>query len=272
MQQARKTDLTLFIKLLKGHRPFGMLGLAFTGLGLFVMLPLIVVISASITEPYQNYDIDAILNHGTNYEAIITDKHVLGNVSINNESPVEFSYTYTTGGKVVHDKLQTMDLEKAQAIAIGSSVKIKAYNGESVITGLKSFSFPIQYLFMLPGTFFILGSVFLTINLIPALKNFRLYKNGTVRDATLITLYPYSYSMSYRNVQKVIKVEYSFTGRTGQKMFGDSVTNDFLFYNERRAGDTINIFTDPEDESKNTIVPRPESIRYNWNIWPENNA
>jgi len=264
--QSRNVNVSLFLKLLKGWRPFGILGLVFTCLALFVLLPITIVISTSINEPYQNYNAEDIVKNGIEKQAVITDIKTISNVSVNNANPVELTYNYDLAGKNITDKFMTIDLDKVNRMNIGDTVPIKAYNNESVITILEPFSFPIYLFLLLPGGFLLIGSIFLLIGLVPALKNFRLYKYGVLREATLVATSPYTYSMSYRNVQQVIKLEYSFKGRNGETIYGNSITNDFLMFNEKKLGDTIKIFVDANDESKNVIAPRVEALKYNWNI------
>lgn len=267
MQQARKTDFALFFKLLKGHRPFGIIGLIFTCLSLFVLLPLILTITSTVSEPYQSYDTETIRNKGTQQEAVVTNVREIGNVSVNGSSPKELSYTYKTGGKTLNDKFQTLDLSLVDTIPVGSTVQIKTYNNESVILGLEPFIMPVQIFYGIPGIFLLVGSIFLLIGLLPALKNYKLYKYGVVKDAVIASMAPYTYSMSTRhNIKQGVKIDYYFTGRNGQKIFGKSVIDDYSVLHEKKSGDTIKIFTDPKDELKSTVVPRLENLKYDWHI------
>lgn len=241
------------------------MGIIFISMSVFVILPLIITISAAVIQPYEKYDFEAINKNGKVAEATVTSVEPMTNVSVNGQHPIVVAYTYTEGGSTVSDKFQTFDLEKAGNLNTGDTLAIKVYNGESAIVAMDPYSFPVYLFLLMPVPFFLVGTVFLLIALIPALKKYRLYKTGIVKDAEIVSMAPHS--MGLRTVhQHRLLVNYFFTGRNGAKVFGECVTDEYSLLHEKKSGDGIKIFVAQDDETKSCLIPRMESLKYNWNI------
>ena len=266
MRKERNVPFAVFFKLFKGRRPFGLIGLIFTCLSLFVFLPLVTYITLSTREPYENYDLEEIQKDGIEKTATITSLDPLTNVSINGANPVVISYSYEMHGMPISDKFQTMDLKKVNALHPGDKVTIRTLNKQSYITGFEPYSLPVLLFFLMPLIFFIVGISFFLLGLLPALKLRNLYRYGIVKDATIISMAPYNYLSTNRRVNQAVKIDYYFTGHNNTKIFGDSATDEYSILNEKKSGDVVKIFVDEQDESKNCLVPKLEALKYNWDI------
>jgi len=189
------------------------------------------------------------------------------NVSVNGQNPKLISYEYDNNGQTISDKFETFDLEKTADFSVGSNAEILSYNNQSVIKGLKPFSFPFGVFFILPAIFLIIGLVFLFIGFFPALKKFNLYKNGVIKEANIISIVSDTGGgLTVKGWRQNFLVNYYFPDEFGQKIFGKSTTKDLLILNEKKAGDTIKIFVDESDNGKSCLVPKLEAMKYNWSI------
>ncbi|RAR47329.1 hypothetical protein [Flavobacterium lacus] len=261
----REVTFSNLITLIKSRRPFSILGIVFVFSSLFIILPSILFMTKSFIEPYEKYDFEKIEQNGTEINAKITDLRPVNNVTINGEHPLRISYEYLENGLTKSDKFQTMDLEKTNAMKIGSEIKIKTFENQSKIQNLESFTFPFYVFYILPLIFFILGSIFSFIGLIPALRDYNLYKNGVVKEATLISMVPNS-GLPISGIGQSILINYYYENRNGQKIFGKSKTTDFSIMVEKKVEDKIKVFVSENDETKSCLVPKLEALKNNWKI------
>ena len=178
---------------------------------------------------------------------------------------MRISYEYLEKGLTKSDKFQTMDLEKTNEMKIGSEIKIKAFENQSKIQNLESFTFPFYVFYILPLIFFILGSIFSFIGLIPALRDYNLYKNGVVKEATLISMVPNS-GLPISGIGQSVLINYYYENRNGQKIFGKSKTTDFSIMVEKKVEEKIKVFVSENDETKSCLVPKLEALKNNWKI------
>ncbi len=252
--------------LLKSRGPFALLGLVFVFIPMFILIPMLLVLSHTLGQPYERYDFDNIKRQGTAVAATITDIEPLTNVTMNGEHPRVISYTYPSEGGVAADKFQTMDLDKVSRLKTGDAIGIKTLGKESVIPSLEPFSFPLEFFFLLPGIFLLIGIPFLLIGLLPALRVYRLYKHGLVQDATVLGISTKTIRMSRANTQQVFVVSYEYAGLTGPKRLGESLTNDLLLVQEKKFGDKVKIFVSETDETNSCLVPRLEALKNNWQV------
>jgi hypothetical protein len=262
----RIVPFSTFWGLLKSRGPFGILGLVFVLMPLLILVPLLLVLSHTLSQPYERYDFEHITRQGTTAVASITSVEPLTNVTINNEHPRVISYTYPGAGGAVADNFQTMDLDKVSRLKVGDTITIKTLGKESVIPSLEPFSFPFQFFFILPGVFLLIGIPFLLIGLLPALRDYRLYKRGLVQDATVLGISTKTIRMSRSSTQQAYVVSYEYAGLTTSKLVGESLTNDILLVQEKKFGDKVKIFVSETDETKSCLVPRLEALKNNWQI------
>jgi len=262
---ARKVSIFTLLKLFLRKKPFGPLGFGFIIMSIVGLFSMITIISNTDGAPYESYDNDNITNYGTEKDATITAINPITNVTVNGEHPVLISYNYTNATKTIEDKFETFDLKKAAGLKQGDSIKIKAYKNQSVITGLSPYGFPKEFIYLMPLPFLIIGTIFFLIALIPALRMFKLYKNGIVKEATIFSMMPQS-GLPISNLGKGVIVNYYYFGATANKIFGSTTTPDFSILHEKRPDDTIKIFVSETDETKSCMVPMQLAIKNNWKV------
>lgn len=261
----REVTFSNLIKLIKDRRPFSIIGIIFVLSSIFILLPSVLFMTKSFVEAYQKYDFKKIEQNGTEKNAKITDLRPINNVTINGEHPLKISYEFLENGVIKSDKFQTMDLEKTNEMKIGSEIKIKTFENQTKIQNLEPFTFPFYLFYILPFIFFVLGSVFSAIGLIPALRDYNLYKNGLVKEGTIIALTPNS-GLPITNIGQSILINYYYLAANGQKIFGKSKTTDFSIMTEKKAEDKIKLFVSENDETKSCMVPKLEAMKNNWKI------
>ena len=263
--EKRHVPVSALFTLLKGKRPFGIMGLIFTLFSLFVLLPLIIVIHSNLKEPFEKYDHAAIAQNGVEKDAVITAINPLLNVTDNGRNPVVISYDYSDNGKTVSDNFETIDLRKVDALKTGDTIKVKAYKGESAIQGLDAYSFPSEMFFMMPVTFFTVGFIFFLIGFIPAYKTYKLYQTGKVKEATVFSMFMDN-GLPVSNFGKGIIVNYYYFDSRSNKLFGTSNAKDLTVMHEMRPDDTIKIFVSETDETKSTLVPKKLAVKNGWRV------
>jgi hypothetical protein len=261
----REVTFSNLITLIKNRRPFSILGIVFVFSSIFILLPSILFMTNSFVEPYEKYDFAKIEQNGTEQNAKITDLRPVYNVTINGEHPLKISYEFIENGVTKSDKFRTMDLEKTNEMKIGNKIKIKTFENQSKIQNLESYTFPFYVFYIFPFIFFVLGSVFSFIGLIPAFRDYNLYKNGIVKEATLISMVPNS-GLPISGIGQSILINYYYENRNGQKVFGKSKTTDFSIMVEKKVEDKIKVFVSENDESKSCLVPKLEALKNNWKI------
>ena len=261
----RKVTFGNLITLIKNNRPFSTIGIIFVLSSLFIMLPSILFMTNSFVEPYEKYDFDKVEKNGSEQNAKITDLRSVNNVTINGEHPLKITYEYLDKGITKSDKFQTMDLEKTNEMIIGNEIKIKTFENQSKIEGLEPFTFPSYLFYFLPLIFFILGSIFSFIGLVPVFRDYNLYKKGIVKEATLISMVVNS-GLPISGRGQSILVNYFYENRSGQKIYGKSKTNDFSIMVEKKVEDKIKIFVSENDETKSCLIPKLEAMKNNWKI------
>lgn len=261
MDKRQVTKSTL-LKLIKSRGPIGFMGILFTAISVLVIFPITLSLSF-IGEPYERYDHDAIMEKGVLATATVISVSGMQNVSVNGRNPQVIAYRYENDGQKKTDRFQTMDLDKLDEIKKGSSISIKVLDGESTVTGLEPFRFPYFLFLVLPLIFLSIGVVFLVIGVVPALKTYRLYKNGDINEAQITAMVPNS-GLPITGIGRAVTVDYFYTGKSGSRIYGNSRTNDFSILGEKKAGDTVKIFVSPDDEKLSCLVPRAEAIRFNW--------
>jgi len=264
MENKRRVELSVLYKLLKAKRPFAIIGLIFTFLSIFVMFPLILILSATLKEPYEKYDFNAIKENGVEKKAKITDIASINNVTINGLHPDLISYEYNNKGQTISDKFETLDREITKSYEVGKVITVLSYNNQSVIKSLEPFGFPFGMFLIMPAIFLLIGIPFLLIGLIPALKTFNLYKTGIIMDANVVSIESNGGLIAFRGQQASFLVNYYFSDSIGGKVFGASSTTDYLILNETKAGDSVKIFVAENNNSKSCLVPRLEAAKYNW--------
>lgn len=258
MSQTRAVPQRLFYDTFKSRFPFSAIGLAFVGISVFILFPLVASLNNN-KEPYEKYDNALIKEKGTDLAARITDVTTEYNVTINNHlHPQIITYQFTDNGQLKTDHFKTLPNDPTATPKTGESVGIRYYHNQSVIKNLASFTFPFQLFYILPAIFLLVGIPFLLVGLIPSIRNYNLYKNGIEAQGTIIAITATStrITKSYSGIKQNVLVNYYYYSSHGHKLLGETLSNDLLLLSEKKANDDIKIFISPKDETVSCIVPR----------------
>ncbi|MEK8180862.1 hypothetical protein WMW71_10975 [Flavobacterium buctense] len=259
----RKVSFLTFYELLKEKKIVYSLAKVFLMIGFFMFL-MFSFINYVVTDDYEDYDTEEILDKGKAVKAEVIYLKEVTNVTINNDHPVEIYYKYEINGKQFNDTFQTLELEKVYDLESGSIIDVKTYKNQSVITNMEPFMFSASFVFsFFPIIFLTIGLLLLSIALIPALKKNKLYKNGKVTDAHFL-----GYSAvagSPLSDKRLVNVDYYYFSN-GNKIFGNSITDDWLYLPQTNREEIIKIFVSPDNPNLSCYIPRRTAIKNHWNI------
>lgn len=255
MTENKPVPLKLLFAIFKTKYPLSGIGLTFIILSLFVFIPLITFLN-STKDAYEKYDYDKIIAHGKDLIATVNSVEIQNNVTVNNTyHPQIIDYTYSDNGVTKKGKFKTLSNSNNKLFEIGDTINIKSLNAETVIKNLKPFSFPIALFYLIPLIFLIVGIPFFIVGLMPALRHYRLYKNGSRKEATIISLTPTNVLPVVAMKQNVL-VNYFYFGQIGNKILGQSILPGLNLLTEKKVEDKIDIFVSPKDERVSCIVPK----------------
>jgi len=253
MTDNKQISLKLLYEVFKTRFPFSGIGLLFVILSIFVFLPIVMFLN-STKESYENYNYNNIVKEGKDATALITSIDTENNVTINNQfHPQIINYIFDNNG-LKKDKFKTLSKSVLTNFKIGDSVNIKLYNGESVIINLEPYSFPYILLYLLPLIFLFVGIPNLLIGLFPTIKSYKLYKSGTKRNATILSITTTRIT-SLATLKQNVVVNYFYIGENGNKILGKSIVNGLNILTEKNVQDTIDIFVSTKDENVSCVVP-----------------
>jgi len=260
----RNVNFSTKFKILK-KKPIPMLiGFLFTLLPVFLVI-LLTVIFSTIGNDTPKVDYDLINKNGTNGSAIITDIETQYNVTINGVHPSIISYKYSENGNEINSKYKTLSPRKVDNLNVGNNIEIKYLNENSIITELKPYDFPKNFLLFFPIPFLIIGLPFLFYSLSKLRKELKLYKYGKVGSGKVISMIPKS-GLPVSNVGQGVIVHYQYKDNNGNDIVGESFTTDFSILNDKKKDEYTPIFISTENEKESCLIPKLESLRNNWNI------
>lgn len=260
----RKVKLSTKLSILK-KKPIPMLfGFLFTLIPLFLVILLWIVFS-SIGNDTPSVDIDLINSKGTIKIARITDLETQYNITINGVHPTIINYSYDDNGQLVNSKYRVLEERKIENLEIGNDIEIKEHEGNSVIIGLKPYDFGMGFFLLFPIPFLIIGLPFLIYSILNLKKELKLYKFGKVSKGKIISMIPKS-GLPVSNVGQGIIIHYEYETRNGNKLIGESFTDDFSIMNDKKKDDYVPILVSSENDNNSCIVPKLESLRNGWNI------
>ncbi|MCD6068311.1 MAG: hypothetical protein K0S33_3137 [Bacteroidetes bacterium] len=257
----RKVPFAVLTKLFI-EKPFSYLIIICTLFPTLIIIPIIAFVVNIQKDKHEKYDYEDISVNGMAAKAKIRTIDTM-NVSVGGESPVSITYEYSSNGKRVVDKFETFDLDRINSPWKGSTVIIKHLNGKSVIQGLNKFNYPYIVFYAVPLLFIILVLPFFLLFFISSLKRYLLYKNGEVKDATIISVEEKS-GLPIGNIGERIIFSYSYIGNSGAKEIGVSTEWDFLLL-YIKAGNTVRVFVSSNGK-RTSLVPALENKKYGWNI------
>jgi len=253
MTENRPVPFKLLFAIFKTKYPISGIGFVFIILPIFVFIPLIAFFN-STKDTYEKYDYDNIIKHGKDYTAKVTSVQTQYNVTVNDVfHPQIIDYTYNEDGQTKNDKFKTLPNSGNPVFKIGDAIKIKIYNGESVIKDLKPFSFPIYLFYAIPLIFLLMGISFFLIGLWPVLKHYRLYKTGIRKEATIISLTTTSIVPVVSMRQNTL-VNYFYFGESNNKIIAKSISPGLYLMTGKKVQDKIDIFVSSADENISCIV------------------
>ncbi len=249
MGEKRQVPFRLLYDVFKSRFPFSGIGLVFVLLAMFILIPLITILDSS-KAVFEKYDYNLIAAQGMALKAKVVSIETETNVTVDNQfHPQIIEYAFTYNGQFQQDKFRTLTSGSGNAHHVGDEVKIKLLNGASVMEDLKPFTFPFQMFYILPFIFLLIGIPFMLIGLLPAIRNYGLYKNGIEGGATIL-------SIAKKGVIPVVRISYRYIGANGNKIVGSSISNDLLLLSGKKVQGTIKIFVSARDENISCIVPR----------------
>ncbi len=254
MTENRPVSFRLLFDVFKTKYPFSGIGLAFIILSLFVLIPSIAFFN-STRDSYEKYDYDKIVTQGKDLVATVSSVQTQYNVTVNDVfHPQIIDYTFNDNGQTKNDKFKTLANTDKLIFKIGDTVNIKIYNGETVIKNIKPFSFPFYLFYLMPIMFLLVGIPFFLIGLLPVLKNYRLYKNGIRKEATIISLTT-TRILPFVTMNQNVLVNYFYIGQNGNKILDNSISTGLYLMTEKKAQDKIDIFVSSKNENISCLVP-----------------
>jgi hypothetical protein len=260
MGNKRQVGFKVVFDLLKGKRPFGILGLALVILSVLILLFMIPFVIGFRGEN-NSYSFSDIQKYGSEKDAKVTSLNTVRNLSINNVNPITVTYEYEDNGTMITDKSETLDIDKVSSLNAGKVIKILVYDHQSIIKDVEPYFVP-GWIPLIPVPFFIVGIILFCLGLVPALKKYSLYRTGVIKDAVIT-------SIDINNNVPVllstkIPVSYDFLDDHQNKVHGQSESTDLLFWMQKKAGDIIKILVSKNNVNETCIVPVAIAAKYNW--------
>jgi hypothetical protein len=264
MRESRQVGLRTIFDLLKqkpGHLIFATV-LTFIPF-LFGGLFLLIFSIAGSDSPKVDYEL--VDRNGTTTQATISNIEIQSNISINNEHPRIVSYSYLSGDKLTDDKFRALDSVKVSRMTIGDTIQIKHHNGQTIIVDLKPYAFPTDILLLVLIPILIIGLITLGLLYWRVKGQIDLFKNGTVKNAEIVSMTPIS-GLPISGIGQRVKVHYQYLTTSGQKLLGESTTTDYTILASKKQGDTINIFVSRDNEAESCLFSKLDEVRNNWKI------
>lgn len=260
--QDRKVSLFSFIRIFKSKKRTGFIGLIFSIMPIVMIIPILISVNASI-EKFETYDHRRINEKGIEKTAKVTGTSTHHNVTVNGVNPVTISYEYHNNSQIVNDKFKTLEVEKVNQLKARDDIHVKVYDNQSAIVGVEPYSFPFAIFFIMPLILLAIGVPLLLTALLPALRDFKLYKSGIIEEGQVEYMTQHD-GLPISGIGRKTIVGYSYISH-GTKVFGESSTTDSMVLYEKKRGDAIKIFVS-EDGKRSCLIPRIEAIKNGWNI------
>lgn len=260
MTNKRRVGFSVLFNLLKGKKPYGIVGLVLIIISFLFML-FILPFSLVFNGINSDYNFSAIKKHGTEKNAKIIHIKTVYNISVNEVHPIIISYKYNDNGNMKTDKFETLNSDEVTGLGVDSTVKVLVYNHQSVVKGMEPLLFP-NWLFIIPVIPFIAGAALFLIGLIPALKIYNLYKTGIIKEAIITSVGINQNTPALLSTK--IPVSYYFLDDQQNQVSGESESTDVIFWMQKKIGDSIKILVSKSDETQTCIVPLTLAAKYNW--------
>lgn len=214
------------------RKPFSTIGINFIVSAIIVAILVFIIFFAN-KETYETYDYQKINKDGAATKAVIVDIEK-SDIVFNGEVVYILTYKYNANRKVITDRFKTSTSDgNTPLFKFGQEIEIKYLRNQSLIQNSKPFVFSPLYIIIILSIFLVLGIIFLLIALLPSLRDYKLYKLGTVKEAEIISLQVQANIRSngpmviYRSGLQRIIVHYFFSGKNGKNVIGQSMTTDY---------------------------------------------
>jgi MFS family permease len=106
-----------------------------------------------------------------------------------------------------------------------------------------------------------LALIFFILSFIPALKKYKLLKQGRFKKGYIVLMLPAS---DMNGEGKHLTIHYYYNGSTGKKLYGEDNTPDMDMLTKYKKDDEIKIAVSDTDETKSCIVSPSDIKRYGW--------
>jgi hypothetical protein len=262
--EPRQVGLKTTFDLLKQKPGHLILGIMLTIIP-FLFGGMFLLIFSFISSDSPEVDYGLVDTNGTRIQAIINNIEVQNNISINNEHPRVISYSYKDGDKLINDKFRALDSVRVSRLDIGDTIQIKHYNGQTIIVGLKPYTFPIDILLLVLTPILVIGLIVLGLLYWRIKGQIDLFKNGRVTNAEIVSMTLVS-GLPIAGIGQRVNVYYQYLTTNGQKLLGESTTTDYTILTSKKQGDNIYVFVSPDNETKSCVFSRLDEIRNNWKI------
>jgi hypothetical protein len=189
---------------------------------------------------------------------MITDMTTEYTISIGGEHPTTIYYIYAADGDTLDSQVRVLESGITDDFAVGDEVEVKYLGSESMISGIKPFTFPFRIILYVAGSFAVAGALLVLFAVISTLAKASLLKHGKVVEASLVSI---NRKSPFANAGTVV---YQYDTIRGVKVTGSSKTKDLMFLLDKKPGDTIKIFVGKNNENKSCLIPAAEIERNRW--------
>jgi hypothetical protein len=165
-----KSNVDSYWHRFKSKKPFSLIGLYLIIFSVCVVTPFLLILSATIKEPFEKYDYQQIISHGIVQSAKIKNIQIKQNVTFNNINPRIVTYEYMYNNINYEDKFQTIDIQMLNDLNKSDSIKIIIFKDQSIIKDLTPYSFPFRILWPIPLMFLVVGFPLFLIGHFAAIK------------------------------------------------------------------------------------------------------
>lgn len=243
---------------------FSLIGTIFTLSSVLLLLPFTFFIMSMLPEGVtENYT--DVYKNGTLTEAQVINVSVLSEMTINNANPSKITLRYEDHGLVMESSFSTLNRTVADTLKTGSRLPVKVYKGRAAIVGMENVNFPFELFFLLPGIFFIIGSIFAFKGYYPVMRRVKLLKNGVARQGHITTLLV-NQGLPVSGIGRKLFVYYYYFDRNGNKIAAEDVTPEMQLLAFYKPEDTITIVVDRENENNSCLVPQDLAKLPEWRI------
>jgi hypothetical protein len=246
-------------------RPIPLLiGLCGTLIPLFLSSVLFVVFSSIENSSGGEVNYDEVVTQGRLTAGKIIKTEIIENISINNQHPIEVTYQFERDGKNSTSTVQTLDSVIVSELQQKTNIDIKFLDNESIVVGLMPYSFGMGHIYLFPLPFLMIALPFLFFATSKARKEINLFKYGVVREARILEMRRKA-GLPVSGIGEGVVVYYQYLMDSGKENLAESqITSHIL--NEKKSGDVIKIFVDPNDDSSSCIISKLEDVRNGWNV------